>query len=123
MFYFLDYSFMDYHIDAKNKILGRLASEIAAILQGKQSPKYEPRIAGNDKVFLKNYKEIRLTGRKNEQKIYYRHTGYVGHLKERTFKQAFAKDPKWVLKEAVRRMLPKNSLNSKRLKRLVFVED
>ena len=113
---------MNYTIDAKNKILGRLASEIAQILQGKRSRKYEPRIVGGDKVFLKNYKEVRLTGRKNKEKIYYRHTGYVGHLRERTFEQAFAKDPRWVLKEAVRKMLPKNSLNSRRLKNLIFID-
>jgi len=113
---------MDYHIDAKNKILGRLASDVAVILQGKKNPKYEQRLAGGDKVFLKNYKDIAFTGRKRKQKVYYRHTGYVGHLKKRTLEQAMQKDPRWVLREAVRRMLPKNSLNSKRLKNLIFIE-
>ncbi|MDO8537211.1 MAG: 50S ribosomal protein L13 [bacterium] len=113
---------MNYNIDAKNKILGRLASEIAQILQGKKSPKYEPRLVGGDKVFVKNYQEIKVTGKKFKEKIYYHHTGYVGHLKEKTFEQVFSKDPKRVLREAVRRMLPKNFLNQKRLKNLVFVE-
>lgn len=113
---------MDYHIDAENKILGRLASDVAIILQGKKDPKYEPRLVSGDKVLVKNYRGIKLTGRKFKEKLYYRHTGYVGHLKKRTFEQAFAKDPRWVIKEAVRRMLPKNSLNAKRLKNLIFVE-
>lgn len=113
---------MDHHIDAKNKILGRLASDVALILQGKRSPTYEPRLAGNDKVILKNYKHVAISGRKAKDKIYYRHTGYVGHLKERIYEEAFQKDPKWVIREAVRRMLPKNFLNAKRLKNLVFEE-
>lgn len=113
---------MDYHIDAKNKILGRLASEIAVILQGKKTPHYEPRLVGGAKVFVKNYKAVTISGGKQKEKIYYRHTGYVGHLKEKTFEQAFAKDPKWVVREAVRKMLPKNFLNAKRLKNLIFVD-
>lgn len=113
---------MDYHIDAKNKILGRLASEIATILQGKKSPHYEPRLVGADKIFVNNYRDIKLTGNKFKEKIYYRHTGYMGHLKEKTFEQVFTKDPKKVLREAVRRMLPKNFLNAKRLKNLIFIE-
>lgn len=114
---------MDYHLDAKNKILGRLASEIAQILQGKKNPKYEPRLVGGDRVLVKNYKDIRVTGRKLKEKIYYHHTGYMGHLKEKTLEQVFAKDPKRVLRESVRRMLPKNFLNAKRLKNLVFTEE
>src|SRR3989338_2540158 len=113
---------MEYLIDAKNKRLGRLASEVAVILQGKKSADYEPRLVGSDKVMLKNYREITVTGRKFKEKIYYRHTGYIGHLKEKTFEEAFQKDPKQVIREAVRRMLPKNFLNSRRLKNLTFIE-
>lgn len=113
---------MDYHIDAKNKILGRVASEIAVILQGKKSPAYEPRLIGQDKVFVKNFAEIKVTGNKLKGRIYYRHTGYMGHLKETTLEMALAKNPERVLLEAVRRMLPKNFLNQKRLKNLVFVK-
>jgi large subunit ribosomal protein L13 len=113
---------MDYHIDAKNKILGRLASEIAVILQGKKSPNYKPNIVSNDRVFVKNYRDIKLTGDKFKNKIYYKHTGYMGHLKKKTFEQVFQKDPKRVLREAVRRMLPKNFLNQKRIKNLIFVD-
>lgn len=114
---------MDYPIDAKNKRLGRLASEIAVILQGKKSPKYEPRVAGNDRVLLRNFREISVSGKKFKEKIYYRHTGYVGHLKKRTFEEAVQKDPKRAIREAVRRMLPKNFLNTPRLKNLIFVEN
>ncbi|MDO8664146.1 MAG: 50S ribosomal protein L13 [Candidatus Liptonbacteria bacterium] len=113
---------MEYPIDAKNKRLGRLASEIAVILQGKKSADYEPRLVGSDKVMLKNYREITLTGKKFKKKEYHRHTGYVGHLKTRTFEEAFQKDAKRVIRDAVRRMLPKNFLNARRLKHLVFVE-
>lgn len=112
----------DYHIDAKHKRLGRVASEIALILQGKKSPKYAPHLPGSDRALVKNYAHITVSGRKFDEKIYYRHTGYMGHLKARKFKEAFAKDPKRVLREAVRRMLPKNFLNQRRLKHLVFID-
>lgn len=114
---------MDYHIDAKHKRLGRLASEIAAILQGKKSPSYEPRLSGSDRALVRNYKEVTVSGSKAKEKVYHRHTGYVGHLKATRFEEAFAKDPKKVIREAVRRMLPKNFLNQRRLKNLIFVEE
>ncbi len=114
---------MDYHIDAKDKIMGRLASEIALILQGKKSTAYNPRLVGSDTVFVKNYKDVAFTGNKMKDKIYYKHTGYMGHLREKTLEQVHEKDPRRILREAVRRMLPKNFLNAKRLKNLVFVED
>ena len=114
---------MDYHIDAQNKKLGRLVSEIAVILQGKKSPRYDPRIPGEDRVLVRNYREIAIDKKKAEKKRYYRHTGYVGHLKSMTLREAFAKEPKRVFREAVRRMLPKNFLNSRRLKNLIFVEN
>lgn len=113
---------MDYNIDAKNKILGRLASEIALILQGKKTAKYEPRVVGGDRVLLSNYKNISVTGNKLKAKIYYRHTGYVGHLKEATLEEVMQKDPRKAIREAVRKMLPKNFLNAKRLKNLIFVD-
>lgn len=113
---------MDYHIDAQGKRLGRVASEIAGILQGKKSPSYDPRLVGSDKVFVKHYEKITVSGNKAEEKLYHRHTGYMGHLKTLTFQQLFARDPKRVLREAVRRMLPKNFLNQKRLNNLVFVK-
>lgn len=109
-------------LDAKNQKLGRLASKIASLLQGKDSVGYEPRLEGENRVIVKNIKKVEVTGKKEEQKVYYRHTGYMGHLKEKTYKEAFEKDPSWVLKNAVRLMLPKNRLQNKRMKRLV-VED
>lgn len=114
---------MDYHIDAKNKRIGRVASEIALILQGKHSPSYKPNEVSKDKVLVENYSQIFVTGKKLKQKIYYRHTGYVGHLKEERLEQVLEKNPKQVIREAVRRMLPKNFLNSRRLKNLVFIEE
>lgn len=113
---------MEYHIDAKNKPLGRLASEIALILQGKKSVSYARNRVSDDRVYVKNVADVSVSGNKLTQKVYYRHTGYVGHLKEATLEEKMTKNPKWVLREAVRKMLPKNFLNQKRLKNLVFVE-
>lgn len=113
---------MEHHIDAKNKILGRVASDIALILQGKKSAKYARNRVSDDKVYVKNYEHIAVTGNKRTEKIYYHHTGYVGHLKELSFEQKFTKDPKSVLRQAVRKMLPKNFLNQRRIKNLIFVE-
>ncbi len=114
---------MDYHIDAKGKVLGRLASDIALTLQGKKSPTYNPRNVGSDKVYVTNCEKVVVTGKKATDKIYYRHTGYVGHLKELRYEEVMAKDPRRILREAVRRMLPKNFLNQRRLKNLIFVTD
>ena len=113
---------MDYVIDAKNKILGRVASEAAQILQGKKNASYAPNQVGGDRVLVKNYRDISVSGNKFKDKIYYHHTGYVGHLKEETYEQVFTKDPKRVLRMAVAHMLPKNTLNKKRMKNLIFVE-
>ncbi|MBI2623560.1 MAG: 50S ribosomal protein L13 [Candidatus Liptonbacteria bacterium] len=113
---------MDYHIDAKNQRLGRMASRIATLLQGKESPSYARNQVSAVKVIVKNVKELDLTPKKLEQKIYYRHTGYMGHLKELTLEQMWAKDPKRVVREAVRKMLPRNFLTSRRLKNLIFVD-
>ena len=111
---------MDYHIDAQNRILGRLASEIAKILQGKQHPSFEPRLEGKDKVIIRNASKIKVSGRKFEQKIYYRHTGYIGHLKKRKYSEKFKKNPAEILRRAVYMMLPKNKLRAKRIKRLLI---
>jgi large subunit ribosomal protein L13 len=111
---------MEYRIDAKNKPLGRLASEVAVILQGKKDPRYNPREVGRDSVVVMNVLGIVVTGKKHKEKKYYHHTGYIGHLKTKTFEQLFTKDPKNVVREAVRRMLPKNFLNQRRLLKLRF---
>ncbi len=111
---------MKHVIDAKDKKLGRLASEIAVMLQGKSKASYDPRLEGDDTVCVKNVKDIELSGSKTSQKVYYRHAGPLGHLKEKKFKDVFQKNPAWVLRHAVRLMLPKNKLQTKRLKRLVI---
>ncbi|MFA4999719.1 MAG: 50S ribosomal protein L13 [Parcubacteria group bacterium] len=111
---------MEITIDAKNQKLGRLATKIASILQNKINVAYEPRLEGGNKVIVKNISGMEISGRKAEQKIYYRHTGYMGHLREKTYKEAFAKNPAWVLRHAVAGMLPKNRLQAKRLKQLII---
>ncbi len=113
---------MEYRINAKNKVLGRLASDIALILQGKKSASYERNRVSEDKVYVENIDALAVTGNKLTDKIYYKHTGYVGHLKEKSLEQKMAQDPKWVLKHAVRKMLPRNLLAQKRIKNLIFVE-
>ena len=114
---------MDYVIDAKGKKLGRLATEIALILQGKKNADYAPNKPGKDRVLVKNVDLIEVTGNKLKSRIYYHHTGYMGHLKETSLGEAFEKDPKKVLRRTVRHMLPKNFLNTPRLKNLIFVNN
>jgi large subunit ribosomal protein L13 len=111
---------MEYVIDVKNKKLGRVATEIAAILQGKKSAYFEPRLAGADSVVVENVGELEFSGNKLKQRVYYRHTGYMGHLKSATLEERFQKDPAKVLRSAVEHMLPKNSLKPKRMKRLII---
>lgn len=105
-------------IDAANKVLGRLATEIAVLLRGKNKPDFAPNKDMGDFVTVRNFSKIRITGKKFEQKIYYRHTGYLGGLKEVSLKKLFKKDPAEVLKKAVFGMLPKNKLRAKQIKRL-----
>ncbi len=114
---------MDYKVDAKNKPFGRIASEVALILSGKKSAEYDPSKVSKDRALLSNIGEITISGNKAKDKMYYRHTGYMGHLKEQNFETAFKKDPKKVFREAVLNMLPKNFLRSKRILNLVFIED
>jgi len=112
---------MQYTIDATNKSFGRLASEIAVILQGKKNPNYQPRIQGEDSVLIKNIANIKITGKKLTQKKYYRHTTQIGHLKEKSLGQVLEKKgAKEVLRHAVMGMLPKNKLRIKRIKRLII---
>lgn len=111
---------MEHIIDATNKKLGRIASEIAVILQNKNSAYYEPRLSGNGNVVVKNIDKLDIASKKGEQKIYYRHTGYMGHLKEKKLKELYEESPAKVLRMAVERMLPKNSLQPKRMRRLII---
>lgn len=109
-----------YTIDAKNKKLGRVASEVALILQGKKSAFYNPRLAGSGNVVLKNVSQMDIDLKKMNQKRYYRHTGYMGHLKEATLKEVFDKSPAKLFKMVVEKMLPNNYLKPKRMKRLTI---
>jgi len=109
----------DWHlIDARGKILGRLATQAAQWLMGKHKPKYASYLDMGDYVVVINAAEVAVSGRKMKQKIYYHHTGYLGNLKELSFKQMMAKDPTRVIMLAVRGMLAKNKLRDQRLKRL-----
>lgn len=111
----------EYIIDAKDQVLGRLASRIALILRGKDDPNFSPHKDMNVTVLVKNVDKIKITGNKLQQKKYFRHTGYVGHLKEIPLKKIFQKDPQKVLKRVVWGMLPKNKLRKKIIKRLKFI--
>lgn len=105
-------------IDAKGQSLGRLATKVAVLLRGKEKPAYEHYIDGGDIVVVTNFKGVRITGKKMEQKTYYRHSTYLGGLKSRTLKEAFVTGPKEILRKAVWGMLPKNKLRSEQIKRL-----
>lgn len=105
-------------IDATDKILGRMASRIATILMGKHRPTYTPHVDTGDFVVVLNAKDIKLTGKKLDQKMYYHHTGYIGHLRETPLKTLLAKNPEEVIRRAVRRMLPKTKLGRQMLSKL-----
>jgi len=113
---------MDYTINASGRRLGRLATEAARILQGKHRPDFQPNRVTEDRVVIENANLVEIGGKKEQQKVYYRHTGYMGHLKERTYAEAFERSPEKVVREAIRRMLPKNFLNQKRMNQLVFTD-
>ena len=110
-----------YTIDATNKKIGRLASEIAVILQGKKNPNYEPRLEGEDNVIIKNINNLEISDKKAQQRIYYRHTTQIGHLKEQSLAMLLEKKG---LKEALRKMvmgmLPKNKLRIRKIKKLAI---
>jgi large subunit ribosomal protein L13 len=105
-------------IDATGKTLGRLATEIARILQGKHKPIYTPHILTGDYVVVINAARVRVTGKKLRQKIYYRHSGYMGNLKAITLEEMLKRHPERVIQLAVKGMLPDNKLGRDMLKRL-----
>ncbi len=111
---------MQHVIDAKERSLGRVATEVAYLLRGKNVPSFQPHISGGNTVIVKNASGVRVTGNKFEDKIYYRHTGYTGHLKKHTYKEVFKNDPRKVIAHAVRGMLPKNALRRQLLKQLTI---
>lgn len=105
-------------IDAKDQVLGRLASVIAKRLRGKHKPDFTPHLNTGDYVVVINADKVKLTGKKWDNKLYYKHTGYLGHLKTFTAKEMLKRHPENLIKLAVKRMLPKNKLGAKLLKKL-----
>ncbi|MCD5416493.1 50S ribosomal protein L13 [Candidatus Bipolaricaulota bacterium] len=109
----------DWHvINAEGKRLGRMASEIAVLLQGKHKPIYTPHVDTGDYVVVINAEKIVLTGNKWDQKLYQRHSGYIGGLKEIPYRRLIERRPTLPVREAVRRMLPKNILGRRMLRKL-----
>ncbi|RLB33120.1 MAG: 50S ribosomal protein L13 [Deltaproteobacteria bacterium] len=107
-----------YLVDAENRVLGRLATQIAMRLRGKHKPIFTPHADTGDFVVVVNADKIRMTGKKWDNKFYYRHSGYMGGLKETSAKKMLEKKPEYLLRHAVRGMLPKNSLGRRQLKKL-----
>lgn len=99
-----------YVVDATDMTLGRLASEVAKVLRGKNKPIFTPHIDCGDNVIVINAEKIKVTGKKMDQKVYYHHSDYVGGLKEATLREKLAKKPEQVIELAVKGMLPKGSL-------------
>jgi large subunit ribosomal protein L13 len=105
-------------IDAKGKTLGRLASEVAAILRGKKKPVFTPHIDTGDYVVIINAELVEVTGKKRQNKIYKRHTGYPGGLREITFDKLLAKKPEEIIRHAVKGMMPNGRLGRTMYKKL-----
>jgi large subunit ribosomal protein L13 len=105
-------------VDAQGKVLGRLATQIAARLRGKHKPEYTPHVDTGDFVVVVNVSKLRVTGRKTERKIYYRHTGFPGGIKQTNFAKLHAAKPERVLQKAVKGMLPKGPLGYAMLRKL-----
>lgn len=111
-------------IDARKQILGRLATQIAHLLMGKDKPYFVPYLNCGDFVVVINAKKVRVTGKKEEQKIYTRYSGYPGGLKKESLRRLREKNPQEIIRHAVSGMLPKNKLRKERLKRLyVYADD
>jgi len=107
-----------YVVDAEGKTLGRLASEVASILRGKHKPTFTPHVDTGDHVIILNASKIELTGKKLEDKIYYRHSQFAGGLKQRTAGEMRTKYPEKMLELAIKGMLPKGSLGRQMFKKL-----
>lgn len=107
-----------YLVDARDKVVGRMATQIAMRLRGKHKPIFTPHADTGDFIVVINAEKVVFTGKKWDKKIYYRHTGYMGGLKEITAKKLLEKKPEDILRLAVKRMLPKNSLGRRQLKKL-----
>ena len=112
-----------YIMDCSGKTLGRLSVQVANILRGKNKPEYTPNADVGDFVVLVNAKDIKVTGKKTEDKIYYRHSGYPGGIKQISFKDQLDKDPEKIIRDSVKGMLPKNRLNRQIIKKLKVYSD
>jgi large subunit ribosomal protein L13 len=107
-----------YVVDAEGQTLGRLATEIARVLRGKNKPRYTPHVDTGDFVVVVNAERVVVTGRKAEQKLYRRHSGYPGGLKTTTYEQMMERQPTEILRKAVRGMMPKTRLARQQLRKL-----
>ena len=107
-----------YVVDASNVPLGRLSTEVAKLLMGKHKPTYTPHTDGGDYVVIINSDNVALTGNKETEKTYYRHSGYIGNLRERTAEEQRALDSTKIIRDAVKGMMPKNKLAAGKLERL-----
>ena len=107
-----------YVVDASGVVLGRLASEVAKVLRGKNKAEFTPHVDTGDYVIIVNAEKIKVTGKKLDQKVYYHHSGYVGGMKETTLKEMLDKHPDRVVKLAVQGMLPKGPLGREMLSKL-----
>jgi len=110
-------------VDAKDQVLGRLATKVARLLIGKDKPSFTPYLDSGDHVVVINADKIKMTGNKVEQKFYYSHSGYPGGLKEVPAKRVRESRPEWVVREAIVGMLPKNKLRARRAKKLRVYRD
>lgn len=107
--------------DAKNKILGRLATQIVHVLMGKNKPSFVPWQDRGDYVVVINAEKVKVSGRKEKQKLYFRHSGFLGSLKEETLEKLRQRRPEEIIRRAVKNMLPKNKLRRGRMRRLKIV--
>ena len=107
-----------YVVDATDMVLGRLSSQVAAILRGKHKPIFTPHVDCGDHVIIVNAEKVRLTGRKLDEKKYIHHTGFPGGIKEVTYRTLLKTKPEYAVYESVRRMMPKGPLGDKMLKKL-----
>jgi large subunit ribosomal protein L13 len=110
-------------VDAKDQVLGRLATKVARMLIGKDKPSFTPYLDSGDHVVVINADQIKMTGNKIEQKVYYSHSGYPGGLKEVPAKRVRQAKPEWMVREAIVGMLPKNKLRARRAKKLRVYRD
>lgn len=109
-----------YNVDASGQVLGRMATDIAMHLMGKHKPSFESHIDAGDLVVVTNIKDVKISGNKVEQKVYYHHTGHPGGIKTTKMRDLMEDKPEEVLHRAVSRMLPKNKHRTERLKRLLI---